>query len=114
MSTMTVTCPLEDETAKQALTTVLQPLLCLRCTSFLERTPKRPPSVWQFAHPPNPPLNFTYPPLALSSATFHSRLKTELFKISYSAPLLHHPASAIITVCNRSTTLSPRLDLPGF
>src|SRR6218665_3418998 len=33
----------------------------------------------QFAHPPNPPLNFTYPPLALSSATFHSRLKTELF-----------------------------------
>src|SRR6218665_1035382 len=28
-------------------------------------------------------LNFTYPPLALSSATFHSRLKTELFKISY-------------------------------
>src|SRR6218665_1292690 len=37
----------------------------------------------QFAHPPNPPLNFTYPPLALSSATIHSRLKTELFKISY-------------------------------
>src|SRR6218665_2094135 len=24
---------------------VLQPLLCLRCTSSLERTPKRPPSV---------------------------------------------------------------------
>src|SRR6218665_3851968 len=37
----------------------------------------------QFANPPNPPLNFIYPPLALSSATFHSRLKTELFKISY-------------------------------
>ena len=32
---------------------------------------------------PNLPLNFTYTPLALSSATFHSRLKTELFKISY-------------------------------
>src|SRR6218665_805221 len=25
---------------------VLQPLLCLRCTSSLERTPKRPPSVF--------------------------------------------------------------------
>jgi len=37
----------------------------------------------QFAHPPNPPLNFTYPLLAIFSATFHSRLKTELFKISY-------------------------------
>src|SRR6218665_14480 len=45
---------------------------------------------------PNRALNFTYPPLALSSATFHSRLKTELFKISYpgstSAPrhVRHH------------------------
>jgi len=29
-------------------------------------------------------------------------------------PLLHHHTSAIITACNRSTTLSPRLDLPGF
>jgi len=37
----------------------------------------------QFVRPPNPRLNFTYPPLALSSATFHSRLKTELFKLSY-------------------------------
>ena len=27
------------------LSEVLQPLLCLRCTSSLERTPKRPPSV---------------------------------------------------------------------
>src|SRR6218665_3777980 len=42
-----------------------------------------PKHLRQFAHPPNPPLNFTYPPLALSSATFHSRLKTELVKISY-------------------------------
>src|SRR6218665_634487 len=29
-----------------------------------------PKDLSQFAHPPNPPLNFTYPPLALS-ATFH-------------------------------------------
>src|SRR6218665_2899762 len=35
----------------------------------------------QFAHPPNPSRHFTYSPLALSFATFHSRLKTELFKI---------------------------------
>src|SRR6218665_3182895 len=42
-----------------------------------------PKDLRQFAHPPNPPLNFTYPPLALSSRTFHSRLKRELFKISY-------------------------------
>src|SRR6218665_2228046 len=35
---------------------------------------------------PNRALNFTYPPLALSSATFHSRLKTELFKISAVSP----------------------------
>src|SRR6218665_3584477 len=55
---------------------VLQPLLCLRCTNSLERTPKRPPSVCKSSY-------FIYPPLALSSATFHSRLKTELFKISY-------------------------------
>src|SRR6218665_639473 len=31
----------------------------------------------------HPPLNFSSTPLALSSATFHSRLKTELFKLSY-------------------------------
>src|SRR6218665_1247012 len=42
-----------------------------------------PKDLRQFAHPPNRALNFTYPPLALSSVTFHSRLKTELFKISY-------------------------------
>ena len=29
-------------------------------------------------------------------------------------PLLHHHTSAIITNCNRSTTLFPWLDLPGF
>src|SRR6218665_2391273 len=30
---------------------VLQPLLCLRCTSSLERTPKRPPSVLTSSQP---------------------------------------------------------------
>src|SRR6218665_2065629 len=30
---------------------VLQPLLCLRCTSSLERTPKRPPSVCTSSQP---------------------------------------------------------------
>src|SRR6218665_2719380 len=51
-----------------------------------------PKDLCQFAHPPNRALNFTYPPLALSSATFHSRLKTELFKISYpgSTPAPRH------------------------
>src|SRR6218665_1104817 len=39
-----------------------------------------PKDLRQFAHPPIPPPNLTYPPLALSSATFHTRLKTELFK----------------------------------
>jgi len=47
---------------------VLQPLFSLCCTSSLERTPKF--KTYQFAHPPNPPLIFTPPPLALSSATF--------------------------------------------
>jgi len=31
---------------------------------------------------PKVPLNFASPPLTLSSATFHSRLKTELFNLS--------------------------------
>src|SRR6218665_230012 len=30
---------------------LLQPLLCLRCTSSLERTPKRPPSVCTSSQP---------------------------------------------------------------
>src|SRR6218665_4021799 len=44
------------------------------------------------SHPPNPPPNLTYPSLALSSTTFHSRLKTELFKLSYpdSTPAPRH------------------------
>src|SRR6218665_3636130 len=42
---------------------VMQPLLCLRCINSLERTPKRHPSVCTSSY--NPPLNFTYPPLAL-------------------------------------------------
>ena len=46
----------------------------------------------QFAHPPIPTLNFTPPPLALSSATFHSRLNTEHFELSYpvSTPATPH------------------------
>src|SRR6218665_1837567 len=43
-----------------------------------------PKDLCQFAHLPNPSLNFTYHPLAISSATFYSRQKTELFKLSYS------------------------------
>jgi len=50
-------------------------------------------------------LNVTYLPLALSSATFHSRLKTELFKISYpdstSAPPHVRHSSPITTVASR-------------
>ena len=42
-----------------------------------------PKVLCQFAHTPNPLLNFTYPPLALPSATFHSWLKTEPLKLSY-------------------------------
>src|SRR6218665_3699073 len=42
-----------------------------------------PKDLRQFAHPPNPPPNLTYGKLALSSTTFHSRLKTELVKLSY-------------------------------
>src|SRR6188768_3043908 len=64
-----------------------------------------PKDLRQFAHHPISPLNTTSPPLALSSSAFHSRLKTELFKISYPdstpasphdhhhhrLPPLHHP-----------------------
>ena len=42
-----------------------------------------PKDLRQFAHHPISPLNSNSPPLALSSSAFHSRLKTELFKISY-------------------------------
>jgi len=50
--------------------------------------------------------------LALSSATFHPRLKTELFTLSYpdSTPAPLH----ITTNCNHSSTPSLQLDLPGF
>ena len=63
-------------------------------------------------HPPNPRPNLTYPPLALSSATLHSRLKTKLCPIPIL--LLRHDTSATTTGHNHSPTLSPRLDLPGF
>ena len=58
-------------------------ILCEVCNRSLAYAA---PALWnlrQFVHPPNPHLNFSYPPLAPSSATFHSRLKTELFKVSY-------------------------------
>jgi len=71
-----------------------------------------PKDLCQFAHPPNPPLNFAYPPLALYSATFHSRLNSLSYPIP--VPLLHHHTSTIITDCNRSPMLSPRLNLSGF
>ena len=51
---------------------------------------------------------------AISCATFHSRLRTELFKLAYPDSLLSHHLSGIITDCNRSPTLSALLDLPGF
>src|SRR6218665_804679 len=57
-----------------------------------------PKELRQFAHPRNPPLNFTPPPLAFSFATFPSRLKTELFKLSYPHSTLtphHHPPPSI-------------------
>src|SRR6218665_147312 len=60
---------------------VMQPLLCVYAASTLWNG--LPKDLRQFAHPSNPPLNFTYPPLALSSPSFHSRLKTELFKTCY-------------------------------
>jgi len=69
-----------------------------------------------FAQLPNPPPYLTYPPLALSSATFHSRLKTEILKLSHpdstNAPRhvrRHHRLQPYY-----SSTLSPRLDLSGF
>src|SRR6218665_313283 len=51
-----------------------------------------PKDLRQFAHLPNQPPNLPYPPLALYSATFHSRLKTEVFKLSYpdSTPTPRH------------------------
>src|SRR6218665_1912482 len=94
------------------LSKVLQPihsLLC--CTSSLERTPK---DLRQFAHPPNPSPNLTYPPSALSPTTFHSRLKTELFKLSYPDYFCATTRSPPHRLQPYSPTLSPRLELPGF
>src|SRR6218665_3587534 len=55
-----------------------------------------PCTLYFFSLTRHPPLNFINTPLALSSATFHSRLETEHFKLSYpdstSAPrhVRHH------------------------
>ena len=73
-----------------------------------------PKELRQFAYPPNPPPNLTYPPFALCPATFHSRLKTELFSCPIPILLLRHDTFATTTGYNRSPTLSPGLDLPGF
>src|SRR6218665_1667302 len=54
---------------------------------------------------PLSPLDFTAPLLALSSAKFHSRLKTELFKLSYpdSTPAIPHlQSSNIMTDSNHN------------
>jgi len=71
-----------------------------------------PKDLRQFAHPPNLPPNLTYPPVALSSAIFHSRSNS----LSCPIPilLLRHDTSATTTGYNHSPTLSPRLDLPEF
>ena len=51
----------------------------------------------------------------LSPAIFHSRLKTELFKISPYPDFTPAHQTFIMTIdCNRTTTLSPRFDLSGF
>src|SRR6218665_345689 len=79
---------------------------------------KGPLAVWlpkhlrRFAHPPIPPLNVTTPdtpPLALSSATFHSRPKTVSSHVSILASIrtpaqLHvrppsSPITAIAPLC---------------
>src|SRR6218665_439479 len=53
-------------------------------------------------------LLITAPPLALSSAAFHLRLKTEPFNLTYlDSILLRHNTFAITTDCNRSPMLSP-------
>src|SRR6218665_76169 len=68
-----------------------------------------PKDLRQFAHPPNPPLNF--PPT--STLLCYIPLTTEDRTLSYpiSILLLRHHTSTIITDCNRISILSPRLDL---
>jgi len=46
--------------------------------SIAYAAPALPKIPRQFAHPPNLPLKFTYPPFALSSATFQ-----QVYKFSY-------------------------------
>src|SRR6218665_170383 len=75
-----ITISFSSSASSLILSEVLQPLLSLYCPRSLEQTPKRHPSV---CSSPYQPLKFISHPLALSSATFHSRLKTEFFKLSY-------------------------------
>jgi len=85
---------------------------------FLNFTPtlwsKLPKDIRKFVHPHISPLNFTSPLLALSSAIFHSLLKTELFKLSYLDYTLCHHTTTTITEFHHSTMLFPQLDLLRF
>ena len=59
-----------------------------------------PKDLRQFAYLPNSPPNLTYPLLALSSTTFHSQLKTELFKLLYpdSTPAPRHVRHRLVLI----------------
>src|SRR6218665_3838124 len=94
-------------TSSLILYEILQPLhsLIYAALALWNGLPK---DIHQFVHPPNPPL---ISPIYRPLATFHSRLKTELFKLYY---LDSTPAPRHHTDCNRSPTLFPRLDLRGF
>src|SRR6218665_2501534 len=86
-------------------------ILCEVCNRSLAYAA---PALWnlrQFVHPPNPHLNFSYPPLAPSSATFHSRLKTELFKISFISRF--HSCTTTRQLSSPTATVEPRC-LPGL
>jgi len=89
---------------------VLQPLHSLCRTSSLEWTPKRPPSVYRDVSADtaatetssSPPTSyFTYPPLALSSATFRStedRTLQAILSRFYSCATTCPPSPPIATV----------------
>src|SRR6218665_22485 len=60
-----------------------------------------------------PPLHHWLQPYSPLLHSTHDWKQNSL-RYPIPVPLLHHHTSAIITDCNRSTTLSPRLDLPSF
>ena len=73
-----------------------------------------PKDIHQFAHRPIPSLNFTAHPLAPSSATFHSWLKTELLMPSYPDSISTPQTSTKITDCNRSPCCHLSLTFPDL